>query len=81
MFTRLFLDHPRSVGESYFGHQRRAMVFGAQMCAGALACFIHGMIPGLFCQTGSRTVSSLYDRMVVNRSTRVSKGSSVAPTP
>lgn len=68
MFNRLFLDHPRSIGESYFEHQRHAMAFGARMFLGAFACFLHGIVPAAFTQTGSRTVSKLYDRMVVNRS-------------
>jgi hypothetical protein len=46
MFNRLFLDHPRSVGESYFGHQRQATAFGARMLIGAIACFLHmGLFP------------------------------------
>jgi Family of unknown function (DUF6356) len=81
VINRLFLDHPRSVGESYFEHQRKAMAFGARMFAGAIACFLHGIIPGLFCQTGSRTVSRLYDRMVVNRSTHSVRDPRIALTP
>ncbi|MEA3158477.1 MAG: hypothetical protein QOD95_25 [Gammaproteobacteria bacterium] len=81
MFNRLFLDHPRSVGESYFGHQRQAMAFGARMFVGAIACFLHGIIPAAFTQTGSRTVSRLYDRMVVNRKIHLAKGPRIAPTP
>jgi len=81
MFNRLFLDHPRSVGESYFGHQRRAMVFGARMFVGAIACFLHGIVPAAFTQTGSRTVSGLYDRMVVNRSTPSAQRPHIALTP
>ena len=81
MFNRLFLDHPRSVGESYFGHQRQAMAFGARMLVGAIACFLHGIVPAAFIQTGSRTVSRLYDRMVVNRSTHSGKSPRIASTP
>ena len=81
MFNWLFLDHPRSVGESYFGHQRQAMAFGARMFAGAIACFLHGIVPAAFTQTGSRTVSRLYDRMVVNRSTPSVKSPPIAFTP
>ena len=81
MFNRLFLDHPRSVGESYFGHQRQAMAFGARMFVGAIACCLHGIVPAAFAQTGSRTVSRLYDRMVVNRSTHSGKSPRIASTP
>lgn len=80
MFNRLFLDHPRSVGESYFGHQRQAMTFGARMFVGAIACFLHGIVPAAFTQTGSRTVSRLYDRMVINRPTHSVKGPPIVLT-
>jgi len=81
MFNRLFLDHPRSVGESYFEHQRHAMTFGARMFVAAIACFLHGIVPAAFTQTGSRTVSRLYDRMVVNRATHFVKPAGIAPAP
>jgi hypothetical protein len=81
MFNRLFLDHPRSVGESYFGHQRQAMAFGARMLVGAIACFLHGIVPAVFTQTGSRTVSTLHERMVTNRSLPFAKDSRSAAAP
>ena len=65
--ARLFLDHPKSVGESYFEHQRAAFSFAGSMICGGFACFIHGVIPGFYCRTGSRTVNRLHERMVANR--------------
>lgn len=70
MFTRLFSDHPRSVGESYLEHQRHAFGFGFTLLGASLACLIHGVVPGLFVRTGSQTISRLHDRMVVNRTPR-----------
>ncbi len=67
MIDRLFLDHPRSVGESYLEHQRQAFVFGAAMLLAGLPCVIHGLIPGVFPRRGRVTVSSLHQRMVQNR--------------
>jgi hypothetical protein len=67
MFKRLFLDHPRSVGETYFEHQRNALGYGVSMLAGGIACLLHSLIPGMFVTTGSRTVRKLYDRMLLNR--------------
>ena len=55
--------------------------FGARMLVGAIACFLHGIVPAAFTQTGSRTVSRLYDRMVVNRSNPSVKGPRIALTP
>jgi hypothetical protein len=70
VFTRLFLEHPRSVGESYLEHQRRALGFGVSLLLAALACFVHALVPGLFVRTGSTAITRLHDRMVAHRTTR-----------
>ena len=67
MFKKLFVEHPDSVGESYFEHLCMAFSFSGRMFAGAVACLIHGLIPGLFTSTGSRAIACLHDRMVTNR--------------
>lgn len=63
----LFLDHPASVGESYAGHMAQAAGFAGMMALGAIACFVHALIPGLCRDTGSRIIGRLNDRMIVNR--------------
>jgi hypothetical protein len=68
---RAFTEHPASVGESYLEHLARASCFGTRMMFAGLACLLHGLLPFLFVQTGSRAISELNDRMVVNR--RVSR--------
>jgi Family of unknown function (DUF6356) len=68
MFRKLFVDHPASVGESYFEHMGMAFSFSFTMMGAALACLIHGLVPGLFKSTGSQTITCLYNRMVANRS-------------
>ncbi|MFM1975977.1 MAG: hypothetical protein RL145_823 [Pseudomonadota bacterium] len=67
MFKKLFVEHPESVGESYFEHLGVAFSFGFQMLGAAFACIIHGLIPGLFKSTGSQTICCLHDRMVLHR--------------
>ena len=67
MFTRLFLEHPRSVGESYLEHQRHALGFGFSLLFASLACFVHAIVPGLCVRTGSSAITRLHDRMVKNR--------------
>jgi hypothetical protein len=67
VFTRLFLEHPRSVGESYLEHQRHALGFGCSLFLASLACFIHAIVPGLCVRTGSTAITRLHDRMVTNR--------------
>jgi hypothetical protein len=67
LFSRLFLDHPHSVGEGYWEHQRHAFAFAATLVYAAAACLLHSLVPVLCVRTGSRTVARLYDRMVVSR--------------
>ncbi|MGI4732677.1 MAG: DUF6356 family protein [Janthinobacterium lividum] len=63
MFGRLFLDHPRSVDESYVAHAGVAFRFGLTMIAGGCACLAHGLVPALFTRTGSNTVRRLHAGM------------------
>jgi hypothetical protein len=67
---RLFLEHPRSIGESYGEHMRAAGGFGVTMIVAGLACIIHAIIPGIYRTTGSDTVDRLHATMVVNRRRR-----------
>lgn len=67
MIKRIFLDHPRGVGESYGEHLRAAGGFGVTMVGAGFACLIHAIVPGLFIKTGSEAITRLHDRMVVNR--------------
>ena len=64
VFDRLFLFHPRSLGESYWEHQRHALEFGTVMIVAGMACVIHAVVPGLFVKTGSRTICHLYERLI-----------------
>ena len=66
-FTRLFTEHPASVGESYGEHLFRAVYFGSRMVFAGIACVVHGVLPFLFVRTGSRAIADLNDRMVMNR--------------
>lgn len=67
MIRKLFLDHPREVGETYGEHLIVAGRFGAEMVAGGLACMIHALVPAAFKSAGSGTVSKLHARMVSKR--------------
>lgn len=67
---RAFTAHPETVGESYFGHLCSAWGFAFAMLAGAGACLVHGLFPFLFERTGSATITSLHQRMVVARRRR-----------
>ena len=67
MFKRLFVDHPDSVNESYLQHMGVAASFGAAMLFGAVACFVHALVPGLCVKTGCGVVNDLHRRMVTHR--------------
>jgi len=67
MLRRLFLDHPHSMGESYFEHQRVALLFALRLFGASIACAVHALVPGLCVSTGSRAVADLNERLVVNR--------------
>ncbi|MBO9713730.1 DUF6356 family protein [Sphingomonas sp.] len=67
MLHRLFLDHPRSVGESYREHLVVAAGFGAMLFAAGFACMIHAILPGLFRTTGSDIIRRLHRHMVTHR--------------
>ena len=67
MFRKWFIEHPESVGEDYFEHQRMALSFALPMIAAGCACLIHAFVPGLFVRTGSRTIGDLHRRMVEQR--------------
>ena len=63
MLQRWFLEHPRSVGETYFEHHRTALSFSASLLSAGAKCFIHAFIPCLFQQSASRSIAVLHDRM------------------
>jgi len=63
MFQRWFLEHPQSVGETYFEHQRTALVFSATLFGAGVRCLIHALVPCLFQRSASRTIAELHERM------------------
>jgi len=62
-FQQLFLEHPRSIGESYFEHQRCACGIGTSLIAAGFACLLHSLVPALFRDTASRIVFQVHARM------------------
>jgi hypothetical protein len=60
---RLFIEHPRSVGESYGKHFRLACGVGVAMVGAGFACFVHALFPALFQRTGSATIHRLHDEI------------------
>lgn len=67
---KLFTDHPASVGENYFEHLVAAFRFSAGLLVAALVCLVHALLPFLFVKTGSKRITSLYQKMVTHRDQR-----------
>ena len=82
ILPRAFTEHPAAVGETYGQHCAHAFGFGCRMVLGGLACMVHAVCPSLFICTGSQTIQSLYDRMIVHRKAqlRTSGDSAIAHT-
>ncbi len=70
MLQRLFLAHPRSVGESYAEHFGIAWPFGLIMLKGGLGALIHATIPALCTTTGSDALARLNALLDEHRQTK-----------
>ncbi len=67
MFKRLFLDHPRSVDESYTQHFGVASRFGVTMIWGGLCALVHAVVPGWCVTTGGDTALKLTRGLIEQR--------------
>ena len=63
VFTRIFIDHPQSVNESYFEHMRFAGWFAARLLMAGVAALTHAFIPCLFEKTASRMIAQMHARL------------------
>ena len=63
MFARLFRDHPREVGETYWEHFFAASAYGVRLLGAAGCAFIHAMIPGLCKTAASDCVCEMADEL------------------
>lgn len=62
MLGKLFLDHPRSVNESYLEHAAFAGRFSLALFAAGCAALVHALLPFCFERTASKAVARLYAR-------------------
>lgn len=60
MISRIFLDHPQKVDETYLEHARFAGGFSLKLFAAAGAAMVHAIIPCLFEKTASGIIARLY---------------------
>ena len=73
--SRLFLDHPHEVGESYFQHLGAAWVVGFRLARMSATALLHGLMPCLAKTTVSGEIralaATLGDRAEDARETRM----------
>ncbi len=67
VIDRLFLKHPRSLGMSWAGHGTGAFKVGTQLIGAGLAAIVHGIVPGIFGETASGTVTRVYEHIQQSR--------------
>ena len=60
VWQRIFVDHPKSVKETYFQHMRVAGWFASRLLAASCAALIHAIIPCLFEKTAGRMIEQMY---------------------
>jgi Family of unknown function (DUF6356) len=63
VFRRLFLSHPRQVGEGYFEHQRVALSFALPLLGAGLAAVAHAVVPGVCERTACDIIRKLHQRL------------------
>lgn len=66
MISRVFLDHPRKVDESDFGHMLFASRFAGMLFLAGGAAVVHALIPALFEKTAGNIIIAL-NAKIVNR--------------
>lgn len=62
-FARLFLDHPREVGETYLQHMAASTAFGLRLMRLAGCAFAHALVPGVHKSTVSGAVRGMAQEM------------------
>ena len=63
ILTQIFVDHPKSVDETYFQHMAFAGWFASRLFMAAGAATVHAIIPCLFEKTASNLINQMHHRM------------------
>lgn len=64
---RLFLAHPRTVGESYLEHSAFALHFASRLLLAGMAALVHAAVPCLCETTASRIILGMHAEIVARR--------------
>ncbi|MCX8224727.1 MAG: DUF6356 family protein [Sulfitobacter sp.] len=60
MISRVFLEHPAKVEETFLEHMFFALKFSGLLFAAAGAALVHALVPCLFEKTASGIIAQLY---------------------
>lgn len=64
---RVFLAHPRTVGESYLQHSVFALRIGSRLLLAGMAALAHAIVPCLCESTASRIILAMNAEIVARR--------------
>ena len=64
---RVFLAHPRTVGESYLEHSAFALRIAARLLLAGMAALLHAIVPCLCETTASRIILAMNANIVARR--------------
>jgi len=65
--NRVFLAHPRTVGESYLEHSAFALRIAARLLLAGMAALVHAIVPCLCETTASRIILAMNADIVARR--------------
>lgn len=83
VFSRLFLEHPQEVDESWGEHAAHASRYGWRLLKASACAYIHALVPGLHKTTASDCVRGMYaelnGRAVTARDERMRRAGAYDP--
>lgn len=62
MISRIFLDHPAKVDETFLEHMAFAGTFAGKLFLAGGAALVHAVVPCLFEKTASTIIAELYHK-------------------
>lgn len=78
LLDRIFLAHPRTVGETYLQHGAFALGIGLRLLLAGSAALVHALVPSLCETTASRIVLGMNADMLARRA-RAGQGPQSVP--
>ena len=64
--SKIFTQHPKSNGETYFEHMRCAAYYGFRMVMSGLAAIVHSILPFIF-ETAASDCAKMVNKEVERR--------------